>query len=154
MNGFTLARIVGALHAHKGGGVKSTKVYELLIGLDSLIERIGEDALRGNVIRFFDAIDRCWTIRNLSGGREARPHLKPAFMMTIAQLLSSYADFWDGMERNDFYFPDKFIKKLRAFKLASYLSAAARGIPKAALYEILRKQLSLDPIYEERAAAE
>jgi hypothetical protein len=152
MTGFSLARIAGVLHAHKGGGLRSATVNDLALGLDTLVETIGEENLRINLIRFFDAIDKCWNVRNLSGGKlEARPHLKLEFLLTICSLLSRYSDFWDGTERNEFYFPEKFAKRLRGFKLADYVRSSSH-IPKDALFEILRKRLNLDPVFEEAEA--
>lgn len=153
MSGFQLARIVGALHTHKVGGLKAHKPYEILAALDILFERIGAESLNGNILRFFDAIDKCWTLRQLSGGRaEPRPHLDSKFLMTIAKLFSSYTDFWDGTQRNDFYFLEKFVKRLRKFPLSDFMSPA-KGIQTDVLYEILRKRLGLDPIFEQPAAA-
>jgi hypothetical protein len=148
MSGATLARIVGALHAHKGGALKSTKPYQLLGALDALVIKISDETLIINVIRFFDTIDKVWSIRQLTGARdEPRPHLNPKFLLTIASLMSRYSDFWDGKARNEFNCPDKFIRRLRGFKLTEYLKP--RAIPKDALYEILRKRLNLDPTFED-----
>lgn len=149
MNGFTLARIAGALHAHKGPGLRCAAVNDLIVGLDNLVRNIGEDNLRINMIRFFDAIDKCWNVRNLSGGRdESRPHLKPEFLLTIAGLMSRYSDFWDGTARNEFYCPEKFIKRLKGFKLADFLHSAS-SMDKDVLFEVLRKRLNLQPIFED-----
>jgi hypothetical protein len=148
MNGFTLARITGAMHAHKGGALRCTKVAELITGLDGLAAMIGEDLMRQNIIRFFDAIDKCWNIRNLSGGRdESRPHLRPEFLMTIATVMSRYPDFWNDTPCNEFYCGDKFVKRLRGFKLADYVRPASTT-PTKALFHILRERLRLDPIFE------
>lgn len=146
ISGYSFSRVVGALHSHRAP-VRSAKIYELLDGLDLLVERIGEESLRNNAIRFFDAIDACWTIRQLSGGRESRPHLKPVFLMTLARLMSSYPDFWEGKERDDFFFPQSYLKRLRGFKLADYVKTSG-NIPTDALYEVLRKRLGLNPADE------
>jgi hypothetical protein len=147
MTGFTFARIVGALHAHKSGALRSSKVYDLLQGLDSLVETIGPDNLRTNMIRFFDAIDKCWTVRQLSGARdEPRPHLRAEFLLTVCWLLSTYSDFWDGTAKDEFYFPDKFIRRLKGLKVDEYLRSTKK-LPKDVLYEVLRKRLNLDPIF-------
>src|SRR5262245_10285602 len=60
MSGYCLTRITGVLHSHKIGGLRSQRHQELLPALDMLTERIGEEAVSGNVLRFFDAIDKCW----------------------------------------------------------------------------------------------
>jgi len=154
LGGYTFARVVGALHAHKGGALRSNSVYDLLRGMDALVERIGEDSVKGNVIRFFDGIDKCWSIRQLSGMRgEPRPHLRPPFLLTLAKLFSAYSDFWDGTERNDFYFLDKYVRRLKGFTLTEYVTPRAK-VPLDALYEILRKKLQLNPIFEQEVAAE
>lgn len=153
ISGFSFARVAGALHAHKGGALKSSKTYELLTALDQLVAKIGAEHFVGNCVRFFDAIDKCWTLRQLSGAREeARPHLELEFLLTIAGLLSTYSDFWDGTPREYFNVPEKFIKRLRGFKLADYLYTSPR-VPKDALWEILRKRLNLAPIFADDAEA-
>lgn len=153
LTGFTLCRIAGALHAHKGGSLRSSSVNDLAAGLDHLVAAIGEDNLRINMIRFFDAIDRCWNIRNLSGSKdESRPHLNREFLMTICMLMSRYSDFWDGSDKNEFYFPDKFVKRLRGFKFADFMRSAS-SMDKEVLFEVLRKRLNLDPVFEDEAKA-
>jgi hypothetical protein len=151
ITGYTFTRIVGSLHRHKTAGLGGAKLYELLAAMDDLIDIIGHEALRDNVIRFFDIIDKCWPIRNLAGGKEPRPHLKPLFLITIARVMSAYPDFWDGKDRNDFYFPNKFIPRLRNFKLSQYIQAS-NVISSDILFEVIRKQLRLDPFEEEEAA--
>ncbi|WP_461325756.1 hypothetical protein [Bradyrhizobium barranii] len=148
ISGYSFARVAAMLHAHKGGALKTTKIYDLLGGLDQLVATIGEDLLRDNIIRFFDTVDKCWTIRQLAGGREARPHLKPAFLLTLARLLSHYPEFWDGGDRNFFNFPDSYIKRLRGFKLSDYVRPASQ-VPHDLLYEMLRKQMRLNPMFEQ-----
>lgn len=144
MAGYTLTKVAAALHCHKGG-LKGNKPLELLDGLDILVGKIGEDKVRTNVIRFFDVIDKCWTVRQLSGARsEARPHMTEAFLKTLARLFSAYPCFWDGAARDEFYVGDSYARKLRKFTLAKYVQP--KGIPRDVLYEVLRKQLDLDPI--------
>ena len=146
MSGYTFCRIVGSLHAHKAGALKSNKNFELLGGLDNLVGIVGAEQVRKNTVAFFDAIDKCWSIRQLSGGRDARPHMKPLFLLTIARLLSRYPEFWDGRERNEFYFGNTYVKRLRGFKLADYVNVKA--VPRDVLSEILRKRLALNAVNE------
>lgn len=147
MTGKTLAHIVGILHSHKGASLKSNKNYELLDGLDNLVGKIGPEDFENNVIKFFDVIDNCWPIRNLAGDGAPRPHLRHMFLTTLARLFSAYSDFWDGKDRAFFRCPPKFISKLKRFRLDQYVRSGV--VPKEALYEMLRKQLSLNPIFEE-----
>jgi hypothetical protein len=150
ITGFMLARVAGALHAHKGSALHSTTVNDLVIGLDNLVTIIGEDNLRLNVIRFFDTIDRCWNIRNLSGHRdEERPHLNLLFLMTICSLMSRYPEFWVGVDNNEFQFPDRYIKRLKGFTIADYLRPARTKADKEWLFDQLRKRLGLHPIFED-----
>jgi hypothetical protein len=149
--GFTLARIAGALHAHQVAGLKSYRVYELLAALDDLVSKIGEDNVHTNVIKFFDVIDRCWSIRQLSGHRnEPKPQLRPLFMFCLAALFSRYGEFWDGTPRAEFYCSDKFVRKLKSFTLNKYV---AQSVRRDVIYEILRKHLGLDPALEDIEAA-
>lgn len=155
MFGFTFARIVGALHAHKGGALKSSRAYDLLGGLDALVDNIGQEQVAMNVIRFFDGIDKCWSIRQLSGSRdEPRPHLKHTFLLALAKVFSSYEDFWNDKDRSEFSLLDKFVKRLRGFTLRQYVTQ--RAVTSELLYELLRKKLQLNPKFEQEdvAAAE
>lgn len=147
MTGFALTKTVGTLHGHHGAALRASRVNDLVAGLDQLYAKIGEDSLRNNIIKFFDAIDKCWNIRNLSGGRdESRPQLAAEFLLSIASVLSRYPDFWEGAERTDFVFVDRYVKRLRGFKIADYVSHRQ---PKDILFEIIRKRLHLDPLFEE-----
>jgi hypothetical protein len=150
MSGFTLARVTGALHAHKGGALRSADVDSLVSGIDRLHGIIGEEYLRQNMVRFFDAIDACWNIRNLSGSRdEISPQLKQEFLMTLAQLMSRYSDFWDGSPRHEFYCGEKFIKRLKGFKVANYMRTGQTKLPKDGLLEVLRQRLHLAPVFDD-----
>ena len=146
MTGFALAKVIGSLHAHHGGALRSSRVNELIAGLDGLYNKIGVDSLTDNAIRFFDVIDKCWNIRNLAGSRdEPRPQLAGEFLGAIATVLSRYPDFWEGAERTDFVFTDRFVKRLRGFKLTTYVQQRP---PRDILFEFIRKQLHLDPLFE------
>jgi hypothetical protein len=154
ISGFGLARITGSLHAHKGGALRSTKLTDLADALDVLVAIIGTENLRTNLIRFFDVIDKVWNVRGLSGGRdEQRPHMNIDFLCLLARLFSAYSEFWDGKERHEFYCADKYAKKLKGFQVGAYLRTPTK-LPKDALYELLRKRLALQPIFEAADAAD
>jgi hypothetical protein len=145
MNGFTFARIIAVLHSHQVVGLKSTKVFELLASLDALIDKIGETHVRTNIIRFFDVIDKCWSLRLIGSGRSvACPQLRPLFLATIAIIFSRYPEFWDGTPRAEFYCGDRFVRKLKTFTLNKYLNQN-KVMTKDVFFEVLRKHLGLDP---------
>jgi hypothetical protein len=149
ISGYSFARIVGALHAQLAP-LRVSQIYELQAGFDKLVEEIGEETLQDNIMKFFEAIDQCWTIRQQSGAarRGSRPHLKPGFLMTLARLMANFPAFWDG--RKDFYCSAKFVKRLKGFKLAEFVqtSGATGATASVILYESLRKQLQLAPAEE------
>jgi hypothetical protein len=147
ISGYSFARVAGALHGHKAP-LRTQKLYELLAGFDRLYELIGEASIKQNIVKFFEVVDQCWTIRQLPGGRYSRPHLTPAFLITLARLMSNYPNFWDGSERNDFYCPQSYVKKLKGFKLGDILKQSPL-VSKQVMYELLRKQLKLDPLVED-----
>jgi len=153
MMGFTFTGIAAALHAHKGGArAGGRRPYDLLASLDRVLSVITEPIASNNLIAFFDAVDRCWTVRHLEGGSdEPRPHLKGAFLCLLARLLSSYEEFWTGDGKNQFQFPEKFVRRLKGLKLTDYVRA--NKYPKELLYEVLRKRLQLQPIFEKREEA-
>jgi hypothetical protein len=148
LHGYTFATIVAMLHAHKGGSLKSSRPYDLLAGLDRVVDRIGEETYTANMINLFEAVDRCWTIRQLGSARESHPQLSPRFLKVFAKLLSSYPDFWNDKDRDQFYFPTKFLKMMRGMKLSEYLSNA-KQVPPDVLFEVLRKRMKLDPTFED-----
>ena len=76
----------------------------------------------------------------------SRPQLASDFLMNLATVLSRYPDFWEGAERTDFVFTDKFIKRLRGFKVSEYVQ---KRQPREILFEIIRKRLNLDPLFED-----
>jgi hypothetical protein len=155
MSGFTLARVTGALHAHQGGALRSAEVDSLVNGIDRLHGIIGEEYLRQNMVRFFDAVDACWNIRNLSGSRdEISPQLKQEFLMTLAQLMSRYSEFWDGSPRHEFYCGEKYIKRLKGFKVAAYMRTGQTKLPKDGLLEVLRQRLHLAPVFDDAVSGE
>ena len=145
ITGFALARVVGALHSHKVGGLKTSATLPLVDALDRLVEKVGVDNVNDNLIRFFDTIDKVWQIRTLQSSRNV-PHLKTAILLTLAQICSNYSEFWDGTEREFFSFPEKYLRRLKGFKLAEYVRSTS-GQHRDVLYEILRKRLNLNPIF-------
>jgi hypothetical protein len=146
MTGLTFCKVVGALHAHKSAGLLHNQPYELLAGLDNLLDVVGAEILESNIVRFFDVIDSCWSIRNIVSVRtDPSPHLKQFFLKTVAKLFSRYSDFWDGKERIEFFAPARFVKSLRSFPLAKFIHRAD-VVDADILYENLRKHLKLQPI--------
>jgi len=122
LSGNRFTSIVALLHARRGG-TTGGGCLEVLASVDRVLEKITEDVGKVNVIKFFDAIDRCWTLRNLEGGSdEPRPHLKAIFLITFARMVSSHDEFWTGEEKNDFQFPEKFVRRLKGMPLAQYVT--------------------------------
>jgi hypothetical protein len=152
MTGLTFTKILGRLHGHLGA-LKSSTALDLVVGFDALLTKIGEENLRTNILRFFDGIDKCWSLRQIADSYETHPQLSAGFLMTVAELFSAYSEFWDGKTRNEFYFGEKYVKLLRGFKLADYIHSQ-RKFPRDALFEVLRKQLKLKPIFQSEAEDE
>jgi len=102
------------------------------------------------MVRFFDTIDACWNIRNLSGSRdEFSPQLKQDFLLALAQLMSRYSDFWNDKPRDEFYCGEKFIKRLKGYKIPNWRSDELQMDRKQGFLESLRQRLRLAPIFDE-----
>jgi len=142
ISGFALGCIAGALHMHKGT-VAAGRAYDLMESLDNAIHKITADVFYGNIVKFFDVVDSCWTIRNDKQPKCLNRH----FLTVLAKLLSTYETFWDAEE---LYVADKYLRRLTAFNIATIntqvkqMTKANRDV-KDVLFEVLRNRLKLDP---------
>jgi hypothetical protein len=143
LTGFCLARVTGALHGHKGAKAYG-KHDAMLATLDRAARKITPQVMYDNLIKFFDVIDDCWTIRD----DKRSPVLNQSFLLILARLFSSYDVFWDAEE---FYIAAKYQKKLAQFDHASIqtkvkLLQANNVDAKDVLFEVLRNRLNLSKL--------
>jgi hypothetical protein len=140
LSGMALGCIAGGLHAHLGG-VPGGRAYILLEALDIVAAKIGPAAMAANIIAFFNAVDKCWSIR---GSKHL--DISMNFLLVLARLFASYEDFWDG---DNFYFAQKFLKRLVKFEYGQIQTQVkqltrANMDTKDVIFEMLRKKLQLD----------
>jgi hypothetical protein len=89
-----MLKTVRALHAHESGLV-GTRFDEVAAGMERLMNKIGRQLLRDNIVTFFHILDNCWSIRNVVFA-ERQTHLKGTFLFALADVMSRYLDFWVG----------------------------------------------------------
>lgn len=90
----TYLRAVGALHAHSGIGARSSAVSQLVASLNTLANRVSLSTFRDNARAFFELLDTVWGVRNANRDHNSCPHLRVAFLQSLANMLSRNLDFW------------------------------------------------------------
>lgn len=137
---FTFFRTVGMLHGHLGHS-RAAKVEELADGLFEIMERIGEDAFRHNVITFFNVIDQCWGVKAISF-RSGATQMKTTFLATLASIFSDHPVFW----RDNRLFVEKdLITKMRMFNIGDptvVRLAGSAGQARGMLYDLLLRHIN------------
>jgi len=148
LNGFALARIVGALHSHKLRA-RASRVDDLRRALDIGGDIIGLHNMRRNLLAFFGVVDDCWPLTHLDD--VGAPQLNLSFLLVLAKLFSAYPEFWNSAERTEFDVPAKLQRRLAAFRIVGEVAklTASHGQAREILYELLRKQLQLRPIEQD-----
>ena len=135
ISAMTFFRVAGVLHGHLGAG-KSSNLYDLVEGLDKIMEGVGRNTFRDNVKAFWGLIDECWGLRNVAFVSGAT-HLKYSFLMALARMCSDYKNFW---QENRFYCPVDYARKLRLFPIGDPSvrdMAGSAGKAQEVLYHLL-----------------
>lgn len=89
-----VAKVAGALHT-TSGAVRSERAVPLASQIDEKAKKIGLSIFRRNVVAFFEVVDECFGIRNVTF-KAVSPQLKTNFLLALAKVFASYEDFWDG----------------------------------------------------------
>ena len=109
--------------------------------LDRMATKMGLSKYRTNVHRFFDVVDDCWGIRDITFTRAA-VHLRGNFLTTLALIFADHENFWkNGLLTVD----ADFKRRLKSFpindpEIGRLASAGHMAI--AILYDIMRKHLN------------
>ena len=101
-----LAKVVGSLHSRLGGGGLSTTNDMLAPALQKIMEKIGRNVMRDNIIAFYDLLDDCWRVR-LATTRDGTPHLRGTFMKVLSLIFTHHKNFW----REDRLFIEKSLRE-------------------------------------------
>ncbi len=92
INALTVMKTVGTLHCHFGPG-RSQRYYELIKSTDKTMNLVGPNIWRANVRAYFDFLDQGFGIRTIKYA-DLSPHIKFAFMRTLAQVFADHKSFW------------------------------------------------------------
>jgi hypothetical protein len=148
----TLATIAGVLHLHRSPGYRHS-LNDLVPALDRQAKFVKLQQWRQNIIYFFDLIDECWGIRQISM-RELSLQIRTAFLIQVALVLSDHCNFWRGDHETELYVEQEWRKRFRTFPLhdpavvqiissagAGYGSIGGSGM-QSMLYSLLRDHLN------------
>jgi hypothetical protein len=91
----TFLKTIGWLHSHMGHA-RTSKLTDLIPGLQKIMEKAGINTFRDNIRTFFDLVDRCWGIKDVV--YHGTPHLKGPFLICLARVFSTHHSvfFKDG----------------------------------------------------------
>lgn len=95
----TLCKVAAALHVQSGGTL-STKYEHVASSLDGLIDTIGAENVKKNVIMFFDIVDEIWGIRQIGQG-ERLYHYRDSVLRAMAYFFGFQKDMlWSRKKIN------------------------------------------------------
>lgn len=103
-------KVIGRLHAHLAPTATS-RVAELVAGLQKLQDGIGKNVLRDNVKTFFDVVDQAYGVRRVAF-KEGAVYMRGTFLLSLARVLSDHTDFWRG---NRLFVEAPLIRKIAQF---------------------------------------
>lgn len=99
----------------------------LIAGSDRLCKRIGPDTFRANVKCFFNTIEDCWGIRELTFANAATS-IKEGFLGCVARAMADHDTFWTGPGvRPKLFVSRKLRSKFRSFELKGVVADLAGG---------------------------
>ena len=93
IQGHLLLNATAQLHRRLGPDLTSRRHAVTCAGLQKVIERIGPNALRDNIKRYWDVLDECFNIRGIERA-SAPPHTKGDFLKAISNVFADHQDFW------------------------------------------------------------
>lgn len=107
-----LLKAAGHINTRFGPG-RSTSTEELVSGLDKTLNILGQTVFLGNVRRFFNTIDECWSIRRTTF-KSGATHLRTTFVKALTHMFVEHEDFWDGQ---NFLIRKDALRKLKSFPI-------------------------------------
>jgi hypothetical protein len=107
-----LLKTTGRINARFGPG-RTVRAEDLAKALEKTMGNMGEKAFVGNVRRFYNTIDECFSLRRRTM-RSGITCLRDTFLQAFAWVLSSHQDFWQG---NELVVPRSFITKIKLYKI-------------------------------------
>lgn len=98
VSAMTLTLVSLTLHRHLIGWprMRSASAYQEKLG--TLTDRIPLNTFRGNVLTFYELLDKAWGIRAVAYSQDSS-WLRSAFQEMLATFLSNHVDFWKDDDR-------------------------------------------------------
>lgn len=131
------------LHSHivgRGGA----SVERIVQALSALSDFVPLNTIRTNAAQFFEMIDACWGLQNITY-RAAAPQVKGTFLYTMARICSEHHDFWKDAAGRVFNCDGKMREKLKAFRMDDpeiIRLCGSGGKSSDILYELIRKHIN------------
>ena len=124
ISALTFAKTVGRLHSHIGPGLSNGGI-ELARGLQKIMGNSGKAVLQANIRTFFDAVNLCWGIEDVTFKNTA-VQLKTGFLMSMAKMFSDHMNFWEGSK---LVLDQQTLKKLGQFPMrdTTVVSLSSQG---------------------------
>ncbi len=137
-----MCRALGHLHTFLVSGSGSVaRVDDVIKMIDKLFEKVGASQLRDNARTFYDLVDHCWGLRNITF-REKAPHIRYAFQFALARVFDNHEVFWEDKK---LVIPRDLRSKLKQFNVYDpSVSSLAGGSGQAArsLYVMLAEHIN------------
>lgn len=128
-----------SLHSHLGY-VMRTSVKDIPAAALRLKGYTGLPLLRANLTTFWEMMDSCFDVRNVSR-RDPNTHLKSTFLQVIARVISDHHDFWVKPDEKRLVIPDHIRRKLHRFPITDpeivRLSSASGKATETLYYQIV-----------------
>lgn len=143
MTARTLVSVVATLHAHRSPAMRRQSLNELIPGLDRQAKFIKLDRWRQNIVMFFDFIDECWGLRNVSM-RELSLQVRSAFLLQVALVISDHCDFWREPNEMSLFIDAEWRRRFATFPLhdPTVVQLVSSGGSPSLLYTLLRDHLN------------
>jgi hypothetical protein len=109
----TFAKIVARLHSHLGPG-KSSRVDQVVKGLENVYDVLGKQAMQANIMTFFNVIDSAYGVKRVQF-KQGATYMTGTFLMCLARVLSNHTDFWRGDDEKTLFVEASLIRKISQF---------------------------------------
>ncbi len=145
----TLVTAAATLHSHRSPAFRNS-LNELIPALDRQAKFVKLGKWRQNIIAFFDLLDECFGIRQVSM-RELSLQTRTTFLVQLGLVISDHSNFWRGEHETELYIDTDWRKRFRSFPLhdpavvqiiSSGSGSGYGGSQQSMLYSLLRDHLN------------
>lgn len=111
----TLTTVSAVLHSHRSPAFRNS-LTQLIPALDRQAGFVKLDRWRNNIHTFFELIDECWGLRNVTF-RDLSLQVRSGFLTQLALMISDHTNFWRGPYETEFWMDADWRKTLARFPL-------------------------------------